>query len=149
MDRYAFPGEDTDVHRHIVESALDYAIFTTDLDGTVTTWSAGAKNLFGYSPDEMIGQNSAIIFSFEDQLAGVPLKERRVALSEGRARRSGVTNELHIIEGIKAIKATRGNVRIIDRAKLEEIAAGSYGIPEREYERLIGLPIRRSANRKV
>ncbi|WP_017957139.1 PAS domain S-box protein [Rhizobium leguminosarum] len=85
MDGYAFPREDTNIYRHIVESALDYAIFTTDLDGTVTTWSAGAKNLFGYSPHEMIGQNSAIIFSFDDQLAGVPLKERRVALRQGRA----------------------------------------------------------------
>ncbi|MBA9035933.1 hypothetical protein HNR29_006518 [Rhizobium leguminosarum] len=37
MDRYAFPGEDADVYRHIVESALDYAIFTTDLNGTVAT----------------------------------------------------------------------------------------------------------------
>ncbi len=85
MDRYAFSGEDTDVYRHIVESALDYAIFTMDLDGTVATWSTGAKNLFGYSPHEMIGQSSGIIFSFEDQLDGVPLKERRVALREGRA----------------------------------------------------------------
>jgi CRP-like cAMP-binding protein len=59
-------------------------------------------------------------------------------------RRSGVTNELHIIEGMQAIKATRGNIRIIDRRKLEEIAGGCYGVPEREYQRLIGLPIRRS-----
>ncbi|WP_017957138.1 Crp/Fnr family transcriptional regulator [Rhizobium leguminosarum] len=85
-----------------------------------------------------------------DRLVGndLPLTHEFLSLMLG-VRRSGVTNELHIIEGIKAIKATRGNVRIIDRAKLEEIAAGSYGIPEREYERLIGLPIRRSANRKV
>ncbi|MGR9424339.1 sensor histidine kinase [Rhizobium leguminosarum] len=85
MDRYAFPGEDADVYRHIVESALDYAIFTMDLNGTVATWNTGAKNLFGYSSYEMIGQNSELIFSFDDQLAGVPLKERRLALAEGRA----------------------------------------------------------------
>jgi CRP-like cAMP-binding protein len=57
-------------------------------------------------------------------------------------RRSGVTDEIHIIEGYHAIKATRGNIRILDRAKLEEIAGGCYGLPEREYERLIGLPLR-------
>ncbi|MFL5010671.1 Crp/Fnr family transcriptional regulator [Rhizobium sp.] len=85
-----------------------------------------------------------------DRLVGndLPLTHEFLSLMLG-VRRSGVTNELHIIEGIKAIRATRGNVRIIDRAKLEEIAAGSYGIPEREYERLIGLPVRRSVTRKV
>jgi CRP-like cAMP-binding protein len=59
-------------------------------------------------------------------------------------RRSGVTNEIHVLEGVGAIKATRGNIRIVNRQKLEEIAGGSYGIPEQEYERLIGFPIRRS-----
>ncbi|MBY5461585.1 Crp/Fnr family transcriptional regulator [Rhizobium leguminosarum] len=85
-----------------------------------------------------------------DRLVGndLPLTHEFLSLMLG-VRRSGVTNELHIIEGIKAIRATRGNVRIIDRAKLEEIAAGSYGIPEREYERLIGQRIRRSVTRKV
>jgi CRP-like cAMP-binding protein len=85
-----------------------------------------------------------------DRLVGndLPLTHEFLSLMLG-VRRSGVTNELHIIEGIKAMRATRGNVRIIDRAKLEEIAAGSYGIPEREYERLIGQRIRRSVTRKV
>jgi hypothetical protein len=45
---------------------------------------------------------------------------------------------------MRAIKATRGNIRILDRPKLEDMAGGSYGIPEREYEQLIGFPIRRT-----
>lgn len=52
-------------------------------------------------------------------------------------RRSGVTNEIHLLEGMKAIKATRANIDIVDRAKLEEIAGGAYGVPEAEYARLI------------
>lgn len=59
-------------------------------------------------------------------------------------RRSGVTNEIHVLEGVGAIKATRGNIKVTDRHKLEEIAGGSYGVPEQEYDRLIGFPIRRS-----
>ncbi|MFN7024425.1 MAG: Crp/Fnr family transcriptional regulator [Pseudorhizobium sp.] len=58
-------------------------------------------------------------------------------------RRSGVTNEIHILEGVGAIRGTRGNIRILNRQKLEEIAGGSYGIPEQEYERYVGLPIKR------
>jgi len=58
-------------------------------------------------------------------------------------RRSGVTNEIHVLEGLDAIRATRGNVHVRDRAKLEEIAAGCYGVAEAEYKRLIGLSLRR------
>jgi CRP-like cAMP-binding protein len=52
-------------------------------------------------------------------------------------RRSGVTDHLHILEGIHAIKATRGHIRILDREKLIEIAGGCYGVAEREYKRVV------------
>jgi hypothetical protein len=72
----------------------------------------------------------------------LPLTHEFLSLMLG-VRRSGVTNEIHVLEGLKAIRATRGNIRVIDRALLEEIAGGSYGVAEAEYERLIGVPIRR------
>jgi CRP-like cAMP-binding protein len=71
----------------------------------------------------------------------LPLTHEFLSLMLG-VRRSGVTNEIHIIEGLHAIKATRGNIRVLDRGKLEEIAGGCYGLPEKEYERLIGVPLR-------
>ena len=52
-------------------------------------------------------------------------------------RRSGVTTAIHILEGAGAIRASRGIILIRDREKLEEIASGSYGVPEAEYERLM------------
>ncbi|KQT85261.1 Crp/Fnr family transcriptional regulator [Aurantimonas sp. Leaf443] len=52
-------------------------------------------------------------------------------------RRSGVTNEIHVLEGGQVIKATRGSIRILDRPRLEARAGGSYGVPEREYRRVI------------
>ncbi|MBX4926310.1 PAS domain S-box-containing protein [Rhizobium binae] len=85
MDRYLLPSDETEIYRHIVESARDYAIFAMDLDGTIVTWSAGAANLFGYSSPEIVGQNSVVIFTFEDQLAGALHKEIRLALTAGRA----------------------------------------------------------------
>ncbi|MBX4958397.1 Crp/Fnr family transcriptional regulator [Rhizobium lentis] len=83
-----------------------------------------------------------------DRLSGddLPLTHELLAIMLG-VRRAGVTNELHVIEGLRAIRSTRANVRILDRDRLEEIAAGCYGVPEREYQRLIGLPIRRPTNR--
>jgi hypothetical protein len=31
--------------------------------------------------------------------------------------------------------------RVVDRVKLEAVAGDSYGVPEAEYSRLIGLPL--------
>lgn len=56
-------------------------------------------------------------------------------------RRAGVTTALHVLEGERAVRSTRGCVSIRDRTRLEELAGDSYGIPEREYERLLGRPI--------
>jgi CRP-like cAMP-binding protein len=77
-----------------------------------------------------------------DRLDGddLPLTHEFLSLMLG-VRRSGVTDQIHILEGGHAIKATRGNIRVLDREKLREIADGCYGVPEREYERLIGLSL--------
>ncbi len=52
-------------------------------------------------------------------------------------RRSSVTDALHALESRRLIQSTRGNVKILDRPRLERAAGGAYGLPEREYERLI------------
>ncbi|WP_064709951.1 helix-turn-helix domain-containing protein [Rhizobium bangladeshense] len=54
-------------------------------------------------------------------------------------RRSGVTGALPVLEGEKLIRSVRGKVIIIDREGLILKANGSYGIPEAEYERLMGF----------
>lgn len=53
-------------------------------------------------------------------------------------RRSGVTVSVHILEGRGLIRATRGRIRVLDRGALEAAADGGYGIPEAEYQRLLG-----------
>jgi CRP-like cAMP-binding protein len=53
-------------------------------------------------------------------------------------RRSSVTDAIHLLEGASLIKATRGNIKILDRDRLERAAGASYGVPESEYRRLIG-----------
>lgn len=73
------------IYRRIVESAAEYAVASTALDGRIITWSAGANNLLGYTPDEVVGQNLAMIFTFEDQLQGAFHAEMRGALKNGRA----------------------------------------------------------------
>lgn len=57
------------------------------------------------------------------------------------AHRPGVTIALRNLEGHGFIRSMRGEVRIRDRAALVRFAGGSYGIPEREYRRLMGLSL--------
>lgn len=59
-------------------------------------------------------------------------------------RRSGVTNALHVLEGDKLIRSVRGKVVVVNRDGLIAKAQGSYGIPEREYARLMGFDLRGS-----
>jgi CRP-like cAMP-binding protein len=60
-----------------------------------------------------------------------------IALMLG-VRRASVTEALNILEEREIIQANRGNVVVLDRLRLEETAGDSYGVPEAEYERLIG-----------
>ncbi len=56
-------------------------------------------------------------------------------------RRAGVTQTLKTLEDRGLISARRGQIIVEDRARLEDAAGGSYGVPEAEYARLIGLPL--------
>src|SRR4051794_4994049 len=40
--------------RLVLESAIDYAIITTDAAGLVTLWNAGAERIFGWRADELL-----------------------------------------------------------------------------------------------
>jgi CRP-like cAMP-binding protein len=52
-------------------------------------------------------------------------------------RRAGVTTSLHILEGNRLIRSTRGLVTVRDRDGLEKLADDAYGLPEAEYVRLM------------
>ena len=53
-------------------------------------------------------------------------------------RRPGVTDALHMLEGKHLIKSTRGICLVTDRQGLIDLVGGIYGVPEAEYDRLIG-----------
>ena len=72
-------------YRLIVESARDHAIFTTDLEGRITSWNRGASEVLGWDEAAAIGRPSAIMYTPEDHTAGVPDAELAEALAEGRS----------------------------------------------------------------
>ena len=53
-------------------------------------------------------------------------------------RRAGVTAGLHMLERKALIRSHRARLIVLDRAGLETLADGFYGVPEAEYRRLIG-----------
>jgi two-component system CheB/CheR fusion protein len=71
--------------RMVIENAVEYAIFSTDLQRRVTSWSKGAERLLGHAEPEMLGQSADLIFTPEDRRHDAPEKEARTARKEGRA----------------------------------------------------------------
>lgn len=68
----------------IVQSAIDYAIISMDLDGLVTSWNEGAVKILGWEAEDMIGNPATVFFTQEDRENGVPQKEMTAALNRGR-----------------------------------------------------------------
>ena len=78
-------GWERERYRLVVENLRDYAVFTTDTDGTIDTWNPGAEQTLGYGEAEIIGQNIALLFTPEDRAAGRPQRELGSAVAAGRA----------------------------------------------------------------
>lgn len=71
--------------RLIVESAVEHAIISMDLNRNVTSWNSGAERMLGFSREEMIHRMSDIMFTAEDRANGGPQSEMEVALAQGRS----------------------------------------------------------------
>ena len=101
-------------NRQILDSAIDYAIIATDLDGVVSRWNKGAERILGWREDEIIGQTLAAIYTREDQASDQLHQGMRQALQAGivsderwhlrksgeRFRASGETSALRDESGI-------------------------------------------------
>jgi two-component system CheB/CheR fusion protein len=75
----------TDFYSQIIDSLQDYSIFTLDEEFIINSWSSGSTKIFGYESDEVIGESFNIIFTEEDLKNGIPKREIKTALKEGRA----------------------------------------------------------------
>ena len=67
----------------------------------------------------------------------LPLTHEFLALMLG-VRRSGVTEALQSLRKQKLIENGRNKIVVLNRKGIEKMAGNSYGVPEKEYRRLIG-----------
>lgn len=69
----------------LIENAVDYAIFSMDLERRIVTWNTGAQRLLGFTQAEAIGMSADVVFTEADRAAGAPQRETELALRAGRA----------------------------------------------------------------
>jgi PAS domain S-box-containing protein len=70
--------------RLVVDTIEDYAIYTLDPGGYVTSWNCGAEKTSGYAEDQALGQHHSILFVPEDRRTGEPERELEVARRKRR-----------------------------------------------------------------
>jgi PAS domain S-box-containing protein len=77
------------LHRLLVESVDDYAIFALDQDGYILSWNAGAQRIKGYTAEEAIGKHFSMFYPPEKVEERFPEFELREAARVGRFEDEG------------------------------------------------------------
>jgi PAS domain S-box-containing protein len=75
--------------RLLVDAVQDYAIFTLDTQGHVSSWNTGAERIKGYGVSEIIGKHFSIFYPEEDIRSGKPSRKLEIAAREGRVEDEG------------------------------------------------------------
>jgi PAS domain S-box-containing protein len=79
------PFEIADLYRMQVRELSDYAMFTLNPLGILTSWNAGVEKLLGYSEKEWIGQHAGMIFTPAETAEDVCEAEMHKAAETGSA----------------------------------------------------------------
>lgn len=108
---------DSTLAHQIIEDATDYAIFTLDPAGRITSWSAGAERILGYAADQAIGADFAILFLEADRAADLPRMEIARALELGRAE----DTRWHVRRGGERFWANGVTMRLVEGTGLVKV----------------------------
>lgn len=75
--------------RLLLESVQDYAIFTLDPEGHVTSWNNGARRIKQYEVGEILGKHFSIFYPPESLAIDLPSSLLAKALKDGRVEDEG------------------------------------------------------------
>lgn len=70
----------------LIDNVQDYAIYMLDPEGRVSMWNDGARRLFGWHEEEMLGRHYERLFDALDNAAGRPRMQLSRAAREGSFR---------------------------------------------------------------
>lgn len=76
-------------YRRLVEGVSDYAIYSLDLNGNVTSWNAGAERIKGYNDFEILGKHFSTFYTPKDAQAGMPAQVLKTAAETGHFEGEG------------------------------------------------------------
>lgn len=82
--------ENEERYKTLVQGVDDYAVFTVDPKGFITSWNPGAARIKGYTPEEAIGKHFSMLYPELGAKKGEPMDHLHVALIEGRYRGEGL-----------------------------------------------------------
>lgn len=73
----------------MLDAITDYQVIKLDVRGNVASWNRGAEAITGYQAGEVLGQPVSIMYTREDQAAGMLEQELRTARETGRFEYEG------------------------------------------------------------
>jgi PAS domain S-box-containing protein len=69
----------------VLESSTEYSVIAKDLEGNILLWNEGARRIYGYAPEEVVGRmNASALHIPEDVKSGKARDVLRVALEKGK-----------------------------------------------------------------
>jgi PAS domain S-box-containing protein len=105
----------TNPYQLLVQSILDYAIFMVDPQGRVRSWNAGAEQIHGYRPADIVGRPFALLHTEQERAGGRPELILHMAAAHGRfqeeaerLRRDGSRFWAHVV--CDAVRDERGHL---------------------------------------
>lgn len=75
QDRIKELRENTDFINALLEGLVGYAIIAADFDGNIIAFNEGARQIYGYAPEEVIGKQNIEVFFPEDFIEAGRLQE--------------------------------------------------------------------------
>src|SRR4051812_11960911 len=69
----------------LLERMREHALILINTEGNIVGWLAAAERLFGYLPNEIIGQHVSILYTPENRAAGMVEYEQDVARTDSEA----------------------------------------------------------------
>jgi PAS domain S-box-containing protein len=76
-------------YHKMIEEVEDYAIILLTKEGIIEHWNKGAEKIKGYKPEEILGKNFRIFYSYEDQQKGLPELLINEARLKGKVEHEG------------------------------------------------------------
>jgi len=145
QDRIRDLRENTDFVATLFESLVGYAIIAADFDGNIIAYNEGARQIYGYTPQEIIGQQNMEIFFPKDFIEAGALQrviddlmgKERVSFEGEKIRKSGERFPSQVLFTLTKDRSGRvvGFIEIVEdlteRKRAEEAEAQARASAER------------------